>query len=78
LVVVNKTDKSAPVEFTYRPISYGKLRLFLQFTAALSSMQGLGFTAKDTDEVKGIFVDTNMVTSDTCYCILCLVSNFVD
>ena len=61
LVVVNATDDAGRVEFTYRPISYGKLRLFLQFTSALASMHQLGFTAKDTDEVKGIFADTNMV-----------------
>ena len=61
LVVVNATDDTSKVEFTYRPISYGKLRLFLQFTSALASMHQLGFTAKDTDEVKGIFADTNMV-----------------
>ena len=60
LVVVNSTDDTGRVEFTYRPISFGKLRLFLQFTSALSSMHQLGFTAKDTDEVKGIFADTNM------------------
>jgi len=45
----------------YRPISFGKLRLFLQFSSALTSMQGMGFTEKDTDEVKGIFADTNLV-----------------
>lgn len=61
LVVVNSTDQETEVEFVYQPISYGKLRLFLQFTTALSSMHQLGFTAKDTDEVKGIFADTNMV-----------------
>ncbi len=60
LVVVNATDTEAEVEFTYKPITYGKLRLFLQFTSALASMHQLGFTAKDTDEVKGIFADTNM------------------
>jgi len=61
LVLVNKTDKAADVKFVYRPISFGKLRLFLQFTQALGSMQGMGFTEKDTDEVKGIFADTNLV-----------------
>jgi len=61
LVVVNATDKRATVDVLYRPISFGKLRLFLQFTSALSSMQGMGFTEKDTDEVKGIFADTNLV-----------------
>merc|ERR1719481_951536 len=61
LVLVNKTDKAADVKFVYRPISFGKLRLFLQFTQALGSMQGMGFTEKDTDEVKGIFADTNLI-----------------
>ena len=39
------------VKVVYRPISFGKLRLFLQFSGALTSMQGMGFTEKDTDEV---------------------------
>ena len=60
LVLVNATDEAYDVAFAYRPISFGKLRMFLQFTAALSSMHGLGFTAKDTDEVKGIFADTSL------------------
>merc|ERR1719402_1663888 len=61
LVKINKTDKSAEIQVSYRPISLGKLRLFLQFTSALGSMAGMGFTDKDTDEVKGIFADTNLI-----------------
>jgi len=61
LVIVNSTDKSADVEISYEPMSWGKLRLFLQFSTALRSMGELGFKDKDTDEVKGIFADTNMV-----------------
>ena len=61
LVKVNTTDEQAEIAFTYRPISFGKLRLFLQFSSALVSMHGMGFTDKDTDEVKGIFADTNLV-----------------
>jgi hypothetical protein len=61
LRMVNATDTSSEVEFTYKPISFGKLRLFLQFSGALRSMHGLGFTEKDTDEVKGIFADTSLV-----------------
>lgn len=61
LVIVNATDKETEVNFVYKPISFGKLRLFLQFSSALISMQGMGFTEKDTDEVKGIFADTNLV-----------------
>ena len=61
LVLVNSTDKEAAVTISYRPISMGKLRLFMQFNSALGSMHGMGFTDKDTDEVKGIFADTNLV-----------------
>merc|ERR1719292_97854 len=61
LVIVNSTDKEAAVTISYRPISMGKLRLFMQFNSALGSMHGMGFTEKDTDEVKGIFADTNLV-----------------
>jgi len=61
LVIVNSTDKESSITVAYRPISLGKLRLFLQFTSALGSMAGMGFTDKDTDEVKGIFADTNLV-----------------
>ena len=51
LVKVNATDEAGEVKVVYRPISFGKLRLFLQFSSALTSMQGMGFTEKDTDEV---------------------------
>merc|ERR1711976_1156979 len=61
LVRVNSTDKTADITLAYRPISMGKLRLFMQFNSALGSLHGLGFTEKDTDEVKGIFADTNLV-----------------
>ena len=61
LRLVNATDTASEVEILYKPISFGKLRLFLQFSGALNSMHGMGFTDKDTDEVKGIFADTNLV-----------------
>lgn len=61
LRAVNSTDTNSDIEILYQPISFGKLRLFLQFSAALGSMHGMGFTDKDTDEVKGIFADTNLV-----------------
>ena len=59
LVKINATEN---VNFTlnYSPISFGKLRLFSQFQSSLSSLHNLGFTEKDTDEVKGIFADTNL------------------
>merc|ERR1711894_531177 len=63
LVKINQTDADMEVTFTfnYSPISFGKLRLFSQFQSSLSSLHNLGFTEKDTDEVKGIFADTNLV-----------------
>jgi hypothetical protein len=61
LRIVNATDTASEVEITYKPISFGKLRLFMQFSGALRSMHNLGFTEKDTDEVKGIFADTSLV-----------------
>jgi len=61
LRIINSTDTSSEIEILYKPISFGKLRLFLQFSGALGSMHGMGFTDKDTDEVKGIFADTNLV-----------------
>ena len=60
LRIVNSTDSVSDIEIVYRPISFGRLRLFLQFYTALSSMHQMGFTEKDTDEVKGIFADTNL------------------
>ena len=33
----------------------------MQFELGMGSMQKLGFTPKDLDEVKGIFTETNMV-----------------
>ena len=61
LRIINSSDTSSEIEILYKPISFGKLRLFLQFSGALGSMHGMGFTDKDTDEVKGIFADTNLV-----------------
>ncbi|XP_043195211.1 cleft lip and palate transmembrane protein 1-like protein isoform X2 [Amphibalanus amphitrite] len=43
------------------PARLGKMRLWMQFELGMTSMQQLGFSAKDLDEVKGIFTETNMV-----------------
>ena len=58
---INKTDEEVTFSIEYSPISFGKLRLFSQFSQSLGGLHGLGFTEKDTDEVKGIFADTNLV-----------------
>ena len=39
LVIVNSTDTTTKINIAYEPISWGKLRLFLQFGASLQSIQ---------------------------------------
>ncbi|ROT84586.1 hypothetical protein C7M84_022219 [Penaeus vannamei] len=60
LVEVDFSMKETNLTLKYSPISYGKIRLWMQFEAALHPMAHLGFTDKDLDEVKGIFSDTNL------------------
>lgn len=61
LVPVNQSVKDFPVTLSYSPISFGKLRLWMQFSAAMFTLRQMGFTEKDIDELKGIFADTNIV-----------------
>ena len=61
MVPVNTSVSEMPVTVTYSPISFGKLRLWMQFTGALHTLKLMGFTNKDVDELKGIFADTNIV-----------------
>lgn len=60
LIEINKTMAKSNVEFLYNPVGIGKLRLISHVEHALQSLNDLGFTAKDVDEVKGIFSDTNV------------------
>jgi len=57
---VKQNTSKFQLEFNYAPISVGKLRLLLHVEHALRSLNQLGFTQKDIDEVKGIFSDTNV------------------
>lgn len=57
---VNRNTSSINLEFNYNPVGIGKLRLVLHVEHAMESLNQLGFTSKDVDEVKGIFSDTNV------------------
>ncbi|KAK2191460.1 hypothetical protein NP493_53g18005 [Ridgeia piscesae] len=57
---INESCKEMPLTIRYYPISIGKLRLWSQMQQSLKLLQQFGFTEKDTDEVKGIFSDTNL------------------
>lgn len=59
LVPVNISSVSLPLTIIYKPISVGKLRMWTNFQESVKMLHSLGFTEKDTDEVKGIFADTN-------------------
>lgn len=60
LMPLNETCKEMPLAIIYTPISYGKLRLWANMKESLKMLTKLGFTDKDMDEVKGLFVDTNL------------------
>ncbi|XP_059478348.1 lipid scramblase CLPTM1L [Neocloeon triangulifer] len=60
LVEVKKDTMEANVTLAYAPIAVGRLRLMLQLESGLRSLKEFGFSAKDIDEVKGIFADTNI------------------
>lgn len=59
LIQVKPEDKSVIMKIYYRPLSIGKFRFLVNIDASLSQFKQLGFSDKDIDELKGIFVDTN-------------------
>ncbi|CAL8298478.1 unnamed protein product [Lota lota] len=60
LVEINRTTKELPLTINYDSISLGRLRFWIHMQDAVYSLQQFGFTEKDADEIKGIFVDTNL------------------
>ncbi|XP_032905270.1 cleft lip and palate transmembrane protein 1-like protein [Amblyraja radiata] len=60
LKIINGTAGALPLTICYDAISLGKLRFWTHMQEAVYSLQQFGFTEKDVDEVKGIFVDTNL------------------
>lgn len=57
---ITPENNTINVTVEYSPVSLGKLRLMLHAQATMESLKNLGFSDKDIDEVKGIFVDTNV------------------
>ncbi|XP_029867696.1 cleft lip and palate transmembrane protein 1-like protein [Aquila chrysaetos chrysaetos] len=60
LMVINRSTTELPLTVSYDKISLGKLRFWIHMQDAVYSLQQFGFSEKDADEVKGIFVDTNL------------------
>ncbi|RUS76351.1 hypothetical protein EGW08_015881, partial [Elysia chlorotica] len=59
LLPLNESSSEMPLTISYAPISIGKLRMVLNIKKSFQIIKNLGFTEKETDEVKGIFSDTN-------------------
>uniref|UniRef100_A0A3Q2FET7 Lipid scramblase CLPTM1L n=1 Tax=Cyprinodon variegatus TaxID=28743 RepID=A0A3Q2FET7_CYPVA len=59
-LVINSTSTELPLTVSYDSISLGRLRFWIHMQDAVYSLQQFGFTEKDADEIKGIFVDTNL------------------
>ncbi|XP_071224980.1 lipid scramblase CLPTM1L-like isoform X1 [Salvelinus alpinus] len=60
LMEINSTSTELPLTISYDTISLGKLRFWIHMQDAVYSLQQFGFTEKDADEIKGIFVETNL------------------
>ncbi|KAJ8386809.1 hypothetical protein AAFF_G00166040 [Aldrovandia affinis] len=60
LMEINSSTTELPLTVSYDTISLGKLRFWIHMQDAVYSLQQFGFTEKDADEIKGIFVDTNL------------------
>ncbi|CAG2168776.1 unnamed protein product [Oppiella nova] len=57
---VNETNPVMPLEVVYEPTSIGKLRFMIIIESSLKSMAKMGFTESDSDDIKGVFFDTNI------------------
>lgn len=60
LMEINSSTTEMPLTISYDTIALGKLRFWIHMQDAVYSLQQFGFTEKDADEIKGIFVDTNL------------------
>ena len=73
---VNKTNPTLPITVNFEPTALGKIRFMLIAEASMKTMHSLGFSDMDTDDVKGIFFDTNIfLLLLTVFVTSCHVSN---
>lgn len=57
---VNKTNPTLPITVNFEPTALGQIRFMLIVEASIKTMHTFGFSESDTDDVKGIFFDTNI------------------
>lgn len=57
---IESSKQNLPLTVVFEPSSLGKLRFMVIAETSLKTMHSLGFSEFDTDDVKGIFFDTNL------------------
>uniref|UniRef100_A0A1Q3G2Q6 Lipid scramblase CLPTM1L n=1 Tax=Culex tarsalis TaxID=7177 RepID=A0A1Q3G2Q6_CULTA len=60
LLELSAKNYNFTLEFNYSPIGIGRFKLLAHVEQAMKTLQQMGFSKKDLDEVKGIFSDTNL------------------
>uniref|UniRef100_A0A2C9LLC4 Lipid scramblase CLPTM1L n=1 Tax=Biomphalaria glabrata TaxID=6526 RepID=A0A2C9LLC4_BIOGL len=60
LLLIEKDSSFQPLTIFYYPLSFGKMRLLINIGHSFTKLRELGFTEKDTDEIKSIFMDNHL------------------
>ncbi|CAJ0584868.1 unnamed protein product, partial [Mesorhabditis spiculigera] len=60
ILEITPTQKEYEITVDYRPAGVGKLRLMVTATMSMMQLKSMGFNEKDLDDVRGLFVDTNL------------------
>lgn len=57
---INPDTRNGTLDISYSPISIGKLRLWTTLMGSMAMMRELGFSEEDTEQIRGLFTDTNI------------------
>eukprot|EP00794_Sanderia_malayensis_P019133 gene19133-21050_t len=57
---INTSTRTMELRIEYKPVSIGRLRLWLTIEQSINHMKDFGFTDKDVNELRNIFTDTNL------------------
>lgn len=60
LKLINESTRTLELTIEYKPVSLGRLRLWMTIEQGISRMTEYGFTEKDINEIRSIFTDTNL------------------
>ncbi|XP_072572838.1 lipid scramblase CLPTM1L-like isoform X2 [Paramormyrops kingsleyae] len=60
MMEIKSITPEVPLSISYEDISLWRLRLWIRIQDAVNSLRKLGFSERDLDEIKSIFVDPNL------------------